>query len=77
MSDNAIRGIGSLLLGFALDDGTAASVTLDSASVFYTSGDCWFLKFISPVTQSNANLDLYLYCTAVTGSPTLKAALCM
>jgi hypothetical protein len=75
MNDSTLRLFGTLVLGFANDDGTAASITLDSSSVFYTSGDCWYLRFISPVTQASANLDLYLYCTAVTGAPTLKAAL--
>jgi len=49
---------------------TAATFALDSAFVYGTSGDGYFIIFNSPKSQTNGALTVYVYCTAATGSPT-------
>jgi len=50
--------------------GTLTTFDLDSAFVHGTSGDAWLCRFISPVSQTDAALNLYVWVNAVTGSPT-------
>lgn len=49
--------------------GTATTFQLDSAFVYGTSGDALVVAFNSPVSQTNAALTAYFYCTAKTGTP--------
>lgn len=56
-----------------LDVGTATSFTIDSAFVFGTSGDSWGATFPGK-SQSSASLTVYVYCTAVTGTPNSSTA---
>ncbi len=69
MAYNWSRVISSL--GFAdLRSTGTADFALDSAFVYETSDDVWFVRFVSPVTQTNAALTLNVYCVSVVGSPT-------
>lgn len=52
------------------DTTTKQTISIDSAFVFETSGDAWFVRFVSPVSQTTASLTLYVFCDSETGSPT-------
>ena len=52
------------------------SANIDTAFVFETSGDAFFVRFNSPVSQSSGTLTIYLYIPTgaanVTGTPTYQ-----
>lgn len=52
------------------DIGSATSTpAIDTAFAFETSGDAFAIRFVAPVTQAAATLTVYVFCTAVTGTP--------
>lgn len=58
------------LLAGPYDDGLATnSANIDSAYVFETSGDAFVVRFQAPTPQTSDTLSVYLYCSAVTGTP--------
>lgn len=61
--------------GIAMDGGSAASLSIDSAYTFESAGDAIGICFCSPVTQNNGALLFYALPTAVTGTAKFKAQL--
>lgn len=71
MAWNYARGIDSSVVGIAGDSGLATSIQIDTDWTFETAGkEAFFARFVAPVSQTNAALTLYVFCTAVTGTPT-------
>lgn len=52
---------------------TVATLAINAAFVYETSGTAFIIKFNAPASQTNASLTFYVYCTAVTGVPDLTA----
>jgi hypothetical protein len=57
------------------DAGSAAGYALDSAYTFMSAGDAFVLQFYAIESQTNGNFTAYAYCSALTGSPTVRAEL--
>jgi len=49
---------------------TITGIALDSAFIYETSGDAWYIRFDAPVGQTTDTLLCYVYCSAITGLPT-------
>jgi len=68
----SLFGVAGMFLAPSTDGTATNSANIDSALVLGTSGDSWCLRFQADVGQSSATLSLYLYCSAVTGTPTFE-----
>lgn len=55
------------------DTGTFNGFLLDSEYTYESGGDVVAVRFSSPVTQTSATMSFLVWCTAITGSPTLNA----
>lgn len=67
------RPYGTVRQGLS-DPGTAASIVLDSAFVYGTSGDSVGTRFSAPNAQTSGNFTFYAYCTGGAGTPDLVSA---
>ena len=66
------KALAALRIGM-FDGGSAtSSINIDSSFVYETSGDAFFVAVASPVSQTSGNLTVYLFCTAVTGTPSFE-----
>lgn len=64
-------GVDTLIASVANDVGTLTGIQIDTDWTFETAAkEAFFVRFVSPLSQTNAALTLYVYPTAVTGTPT-------
>jgi hypothetical protein len=55
------------------DHGAATSFALDSNLIYGTSGDSYSIRHVMRESQTTGTIDVYVYCTAATGTPNESA----